>query len=109
MTTTDAAVLTRIGAAAPYAGSRPLVVEELELDPPGPGEVLVRIGVAGVCHSDLSVVDGVRPRPVGRLLGMIGRPFIGITAVLAGPAGAINPPARPSACKRRPARPTLPP
>jgi S-(hydroxymethyl)glutathione dehydrogenase/alcohol dehydrogenase len=33
-------------------------VEEVELDPPGPGEVLVRLAAAGVCHSDLHLVDG---------------------------------------------------
>jgi alcohol dehydrogenase len=44
-------------------------VGELDLDPPGAGEVLVRIEAAGVCHSDLSVVDGNRPRPVPMLLG----------------------------------------
>jgi alcohol dehydrogenase len=46
-----------------------LRIDELDLQPPGPGEVLVRIEAAGVCHSDLSVVDGVRPRPVPMLLG----------------------------------------
>jgi alcohol dehydrogenase len=64
-----AAVLTQIGAERPYAASSPLRLEELELRQPGPGEVLVRIGAAGVCHSDLSVVDGVRPRPVPMVLG----------------------------------------
>ena len=63
------AVLERAGDARPYASSRPLVVRELELDPPGAGELLVRIEVAGVCHSDLSVVDGSRPRPLPMLLG----------------------------------------
>ncbi|MBD5785221.1 alcohol dehydrogenase catalytic domain-containing protein [Cellulosimicrobium terreum] len=63
------AVLERIGAPAPFAGSRPLTVSRLELDPPGPGELLVRIEVAGLCHSDLSVVDGSRERPVPMLLG----------------------------------------
>jgi alcohol dehydrogenase len=48
-----AAVLERIGAPAPYAQSRPLVVAEVELEPPGAGEVLVRIEAAGLCHSDL--------------------------------------------------------
>lgn len=42
----------------PYRDTHPLKVIELELDPPGPGEVLVRIEAAGLCHSDLSVVDG---------------------------------------------------
>jgi alcohol dehydrogenase len=64
-----AAVLTATGAAPPYASSRPLAVEEVELDPPGPGEVLVRVRAAGLCHSDLSVIDGNRPRPVPMALG----------------------------------------
>ena len=63
------AVLDRIGAPRPYSASRPLTVTELELDPPGPGELLVRVEAAGVCHSDLSVVDGNRVRPVPMLLG----------------------------------------
>ena len=63
------AVLEEIGRDRPYADSRPLTVSELELDPPGPGEVLVRIERAGLCHSDLSVIDGNRPRPVPMLLG----------------------------------------
>ncbi|MQY18666.1 Alcohol dehydrogenase B [Nocardia sp. RB20] len=63
------AVLERIGAPAPYAESTPLVVGELDLGEPGPGELLVRIEAAGLCHSDLSVVDGNRVRPVPMLLG----------------------------------------
>ncbi|MDT0300747.1 zinc-binding dehydrogenase [Streptomonospora wellingtoniae] len=64
-----AAVLEETGADAPYARSRPLRVRELELAPPGPGELLVRIRAAGLCHSDLSVVNGDRPRPVPMVLG----------------------------------------
>lgn len=63
------AVLETIGSPRPYAESQPIRVQELELDPPGPGELLVRIEAAGVCHSDLSVVDGNRVRPVPMLLG----------------------------------------
>lgn len=63
------AVLTEIGRARPYATSRPLVVADLELGEPGPGELLVRVEAAGVCHSDLSVLDGNRVRPVPMLLG----------------------------------------
>ena len=63
------AVLETSDAAAPFAASRPLRVGRLELDPPGPGEILVRIEAAGVCHSDLSVVDGSRRRPTPMLLG----------------------------------------
>ena len=64
-----AAVLRETGAAHPYAESRPLRVEEIELAPPGPGEVLVRIRAAGLCHSDLSVINGDRPRPLPMALG----------------------------------------
>lgn len=64
-----AAVLSRMGAEPPYAQSQPLTIEELELEPPGDGEVLVRIRAAGLCHSDLSVINGDRPRPVPMALG----------------------------------------
>nr|WP_297400030.1 zinc-dependent alcohol dehydrogenase family protein [uncultured Marinobacter sp.] len=64
-----AAVLQSIGAQRPYQDTRPLVIEELELDPPGDNEVLVQIKAAGLCHSDLSVIDGNRPRPVPMALG----------------------------------------
>jgi alcohol dehydrogenase len=63
------AVLERIGAPRPYGDSRPISVVDLDLQDPGRGEVLVRIEAAGVCHSDLSVVDGNRVRPVPMLLG----------------------------------------
>ena len=43
--------------------------DELDLAPPGDSELLVRIEAAGLCHSDLSVVDGNRVRPVPMLLG----------------------------------------
>jgi alcohol dehydrogenase len=66
---TRAAVLREIGAPAPYAKSRPLGIEDVELDPPGPDEVLVRVRAAGLCHSDLSVIDGNRPRPMPMVLG----------------------------------------
>lgn len=64
-----AAVLYEMGLPRPYARSKPLVIEEVELDPPGPGEVLIRITAAGLCHSDLSVVNGDRPRPLPMVLG----------------------------------------
>ncbi|MCA5892190.1 alcohol dehydrogenase catalytic domain-containing protein [Isoptericola sp. NEAU-Y5] len=63
------AVLEEIGRPRPYASTTPISVTELELGGPGPTEVLVRIEAAGVCHSDLSVVDGHRVRPVPMLLG----------------------------------------
>jgi alcohol dehydrogenase len=64
-----AAVLLEVGRPKPYEGSRPLTIEELDLEGPGPGEVLVRVEAAGLCHSDLSVISGDRPRPVPMALG----------------------------------------
>jgi Zn-dependent alcohol dehydrogenase len=63
------AVLEQIGLPRPYAESKPLSVGELDLASPGDSELLVRIEAAGLCHSDLSVVDGNRVRPVPMLLG----------------------------------------
>lgn len=59
-----AAVLRQIGLPAPYAQSRPLSIEEVELADPGPGELRVKIHAAGLCHSDLSAINGDRPWPV---------------------------------------------
>src|SRR5690242_4407928 len=64
-----AAILETMGAPAPYAKSKPLVIREVELDPPGAGEVLVQIKAAGLCHSDLSVINGSRPRVLPMALG----------------------------------------
>jgi alcohol dehydrogenase len=64
-----AAVLNVMGAERPYAKSKPLVIEEIELETPGQGEVLIRMGAAGLCHSDLSVINGDRPRPTPMALG----------------------------------------
>lgn len=66
---TRAAVLRAMGAARPYADSRPLAIETVTLDPPGAGEVLVAVKAAGLCHSDLSVINGDRPRPMPMALG----------------------------------------
>ncbi|WP_254049844.1 alcohol dehydrogenase catalytic domain-containing protein [Novosphingobium sp. TH158] len=65
-----AAVLRQSGdQPRPYAQNAPLELAELDLAGPGPGELLVRIDAAGVCHSDLSVVNGDRPRPMPMALG----------------------------------------
>ncbi len=69
MLKTKAAVLRELGRPGPYATSLPLSIEEFDLAPPGPGEVLVRVRAAGLCHSDLSVIDGNRPRPLPMVLG----------------------------------------
>jgi S-(hydroxymethyl)glutathione dehydrogenase / alcohol dehydrogenase len=56
-------------AAVLYEFNAPLVVEELELDPPKAGEVLVRMAASGVCHSDLHVVRGTHPTALPIVLG----------------------------------------
>jgi alcohol dehydrogenase len=70
-------VLTAIGASRPYAQSRPLIVEELDLRGPGPGEVLLAIKAAGLCHSDLSAIDGARPRERTPLPIVLGHEAVG--------------------------------
>lgn len=52
-----------------FDGERAEVVTDLEVREPGPGEVLVAVAAAGLCHSDLSVVDGTIPFPVPVVLG----------------------------------------
>jgi S-(hydroxymethyl)glutathione dehydrogenase/alcohol dehydrogenase len=58
---TTAAVLSEIG--------RSLDVEELDLAPPCEGEVLVRLLASGICHSDLSLINGAWPVPLPMVLG----------------------------------------
>ncbi len=64
-----AAVLDRMEQPKPYAKTRPVSVETIELDAPGRREVLVKIMAAGLCHSDLSVINGDRPRAMPIVLG----------------------------------------
>ncbi|MDP7009895.1 MAG: zinc-dependent alcohol dehydrogenase family protein [Verrucomicrobiota bacterium] len=66
---TVAAVLHEMEQPLPYADSKPMVIEELELEGPGEGEVLVEVKGAGLCHSDLSVINGSRPRHTPMVLG----------------------------------------
>lgn len=55
---TRAAVLHDVSHSRPYARTRPLSIEGVTLEAPRRGEVLVRIASAGLCHSDLSGIDG---------------------------------------------------
>lgn len=65
-----AAILGQCGGnPRPYSESAPLTVKTVQLDDPKPGELLVRIDAAGICHSDLSVINGDRPRPMPMALG----------------------------------------
>lgn len=66
---TTASVLREMGLPAPFAETRPLERVELDLDEPGEGELLIRIRSAGLCHSDLSVITGQRPRVMPMAIG----------------------------------------
>ena len=66
---TAAAVLHEMEYPLPYADSKPMTIEELDLEGPGEGEVLVEVKGAGLCHSDLSVINGSRPRQTPMVLG----------------------------------------
>ncbi len=64
-----AAVLQETALPRPYAESRPLRIEEIDLDPPSAGEVLVQIKAAGLCHSDLVAINGERAKPTPMVIG----------------------------------------
>jgi len=46
-----------------------LVVEDVKANDPGPRDVVVRVTASGVCHSDLSVINGTLPMPPPAILG----------------------------------------
>src|SRR5687768_8128953 len=84
-----AAVLHEMGKERPYNKSLPLSIEEVELRKPEAGEVLVKIHAAGLCHSDLSVIDGNRPRQTPMVLGHeaageVVEPGVGVSDLLIG-------------------------
>jgi len=56
-------------AAVLYGVHQPFEVEEIDLEGPGPGEVLVEMAGGGICHSDWHVVDGILPKPFPIILG----------------------------------------
>ncbi len=66
---TRAAVVERQGLPRPYQSSKPVSVKELELIGPLKNEVLVKVEAAGLCHSDLAVIEGVRRPPMPIVLG----------------------------------------
>jgi len=83
-----AAVLRTAGLPAPFADSKPFEVTEVDLSGPGPGEVLVRIAAAGICHSDLSAVTGDRPR---RLPAVAGHEAAGVVEEVGAGVAALAP------------------
>ena len=78
-------------AAVLYGADRPVSIEEAMVRDPGPGEVRVAIKAAGLCHSDMSVIDGSIPYPVPVVLGHEGAGVVesvgaGVTSVREGDA-----------------------
>ena len=68
---------------------QPLVIEEVGIEEPGPGQLLVKIAASGVCHSDLHFIDGLWPAPTPVILGheaagVVERVGEGVTYVEAG-------------------------
>ncbi|MGW0842672.1 Zn-dependent alcohol dehydrogenase [Streptomyces sp. NPDC002787] len=107
-----------------FDGKRAEVVDDLEVRDPGPGEVRVAVAAAGLCHSDLSVVDGTIPFPVPVVLGHEGAGVVeavgaGVGHVRPGDHVALSTLAncgtcadcdrgRPTMCRRAIGRPTRP-
>src|SRR5262245_4699363 len=81
----------KINAAVLRAQGSPLAIESLELDAPEPGEVLIEMKAAGVCHSDLHPALGDWPVPTPMVLGHEGAGIVravgdGVTRVSLGDA-----------------------
>ncbi|MFI1765397.1 Zn-dependent alcohol dehydrogenase [Streptomyces sp. NPDC020800] len=107
-----------------FDGKQVQVVDDLTVREPGPGEVLVAISAAGLCHSDLSVVDGTIPFPVPVVLGHEGAGLVeavgaGVSHVAPGDHVALSTLAscgtcaecdrgRPTMCRRAIGRPQQP-
>jgi S-(hydroxymethyl)glutathione dehydrogenase/alcohol dehydrogenase len=84
-----------VRAAVLHDYGKPLDIEEIDLAPTGPGQVRVRIAASGVCHSDLSVVQGKFPFPVPCVLGHEGAGVVaevgaGVTRVQPGDHVILN-------------------
>jgi S-(hydroxymethyl)glutathione dehydrogenase/alcohol dehydrogenase len=76
-------------AAVCYECGKPLVVEEVDIDPPKKGEVKVRIAATAVCHSDIHVLRGDLPIPLPVVAGHESSGYIeevgeGVTSVKQG-------------------------
>jgi S-(hydroxymethyl)glutathione dehydrogenase/alcohol dehydrogenase len=79
----------RMKAAVLYKVKEPLVIEEIELDPPKAGEVLIKMVATGVCHSDVHYYTGDVPRDMPLILGHEGAGIVqevgaGVTSVAPG-------------------------
>ncbi len=64
-----AAILRTTSAQRPFSVSKPFSIEEVELDPPNRGEVLIKVKAVGLCHSDLVAITGERAKPMPIVIG----------------------------------------
>ncbi len=85
----------KIRAAVLEATGGPFHVQELDLAPPAPNEVLVRLGASGVCHSDLNAIDGTAETRCPAVLGHEGAGVVeavgaGVTRVAPGDHVALS-------------------
>jgi Zn-dependent alcohol dehydrogenase len=76
-------------AAVLYQTNQPLVIEDVQIDPPKANEVKVKIAVAGVCRSDLHFMKGEAIIPMPAVLGHEGSAIVmeigdGVTNVAPG-------------------------
>ena len=67
--TCKAAVIRDNKLSEPYKLSKPLSIEEIKIAPPLENEILVKVMGAGLCHSDLSVINGSRVMPLPLVIG----------------------------------------
>jgi Zn-dependent alcohol dehydrogenase len=77
-----------VKAAVCHGFGEPLVVEELELDRPGPGEVRVRVAACSICHSDVAYAAGAWG---GRLPAVYGHEAAGVVEELGGAFEDLSP------------------
>jgi S-(hydroxymethyl)glutathione dehydrogenase/alcohol dehydrogenase len=77
------------------AVDQPVRIEDVQVRDPGPGEVRIALKAAGLCHSDLSVIDGTIPYPTPVVLGHEGAGVVdaigvGVTTVKEGDAVIVS-------------------
>jgi S-(hydroxymethyl)glutathione dehydrogenase/alcohol dehydrogenase len=88
-------MMTSVSAAVLHAPHSPLAIETLALADPGPGEVRVRYGASGVCHSDLHALDGEWTVPLPLVLGHEGAGTVealgpGVTGLAVGDTAVLS-------------------
>ena len=81
-----AAVIRKNDCKKPYANSKPLSIEDISIDNPKDNEVLVKVKGAGLCHSDLSVINTARIRG-GDSVAILGLGGVGLNGIMGAKLG----------------------